>query len=269
MFIGGLVVPLALSLLYNVTTLVLVIRSLHQSRLSSKAAKKKTASSSKYYIKVVVALSALLGSTWVFGLLVVLYDHISFQYIFAILNTSQGFVIFVMHTARAKEVRKEWKQTSSTAHRTLRTYLTGKHRWSSTGSSVDVSNVYSTSTLKSGIATMASGRSRQETTDTEAGENVYSYINTAATLAQDNVYDSINENTGASKVQYMHERRVEDMSEVVDDSQDMYEKDDYQKKEVHELDQLGVTAFDGILISNPEADDNDPRREIETEVSRL
>ena len=46
------------------------------------------------------------GLTWVFGFLAIDDARIVFHYIFAILNAFQGLFIFVLFTAREKQVRE-------------------------------------------------------------------------------------------------------------------------------------------------------------------
>ena len=52
-----------------------------------------------------------LGLTWFFGIFVILFKHLAFQYIFAILNTLQGVFIFCFHIVRSDDVRKLWVAT--------------------------------------------------------------------------------------------------------------------------------------------------------------
>ncbi|CAG5125906.1 unnamed protein product, partial [Candidula unifasciata] len=56
-------------------------------------------------IKATVLLLPLLGLTWIFGLAAVSEKLVVFQYLFAILNTLQGFFIFMLHCVFNTEVR--------------------------------------------------------------------------------------------------------------------------------------------------------------------
>ena len=58
-------------------------------------------------IKASVVILSLLGLTWLFGLLGFSLDTILFKYIFAVLNSLQGLMIFIFHCARNKEVMKD------------------------------------------------------------------------------------------------------------------------------------------------------------------
>jgi len=65
----------------------------------------KDISNVKQGLKACVVLFPLLGMTWVFGVLSVTEAGLAFQYIFTILNSLQGFFIFIMHVLRSSEVR--------------------------------------------------------------------------------------------------------------------------------------------------------------------
>ncbi|XP_078381963.1 adhesion G-protein coupled receptor D1-like [Oculina patagonica] len=59
-------------------------------------------------IKACVVMVPLLGVTWLFGLLSPL--HKAFVYIFTILNSAQGFLIFLLHCARNSQIRERFKR---------------------------------------------------------------------------------------------------------------------------------------------------------------
>lgn len=50
------------------------------------------------------------GLTWIFGFFTIEKASIVFQYIFTILNVLQGFIIFILFTAREKRVRQNWQK---------------------------------------------------------------------------------------------------------------------------------------------------------------
>ena len=56
-------------------------------------------------IKASFILLPLLGLTWVFGLLIVNENALVFAYIFVILNTLQGVLLFFFHVLRHERVR--------------------------------------------------------------------------------------------------------------------------------------------------------------------
>lgn len=88
----------------NVVILVLVIREM----ASMQHTKDKQIEQIRFGIRACVVLIPLLGVTWLFGLLSSL--HKAFIYIFVILNSTQGFFIFVLHCARNSEIRARFKR---------------------------------------------------------------------------------------------------------------------------------------------------------------
>ena len=48
------------------------------------------------------------GLSWVFGYLAISDARLPFQYIFTILNSLQGFFIFILFVVRKKKVREQW-----------------------------------------------------------------------------------------------------------------------------------------------------------------
>ncbi|XP_033630633.1 adhesion G-protein coupled receptor G4-like isoform X2 [Asterias rubens] len=95
----GLLTPIALILLHNVITFILVMRSL---------LKVKEASRSEQMTKRLqnaVGISALMGLTWCFGFLAIEGATFAFQLLFCLFNSLQGVVVFVMFCARREEVR--------------------------------------------------------------------------------------------------------------------------------------------------------------------
>jgi len=56
-------------------------------------------------LKACVVLFPLFGVTWLFGVLTVTDAGLIFQYLFTILNSLQGFLIFIFHVVRSKEIR--------------------------------------------------------------------------------------------------------------------------------------------------------------------
>ncbi|KAJ7370063.1 hypothetical protein OS493_034271 [Desmophyllum pertusum] len=80
-------------------------------------------------LKACVILFPLLGLTWIFGVLTVTAAGLVFQYLFTILNSLQGFFIFLFHVVRSKEIRTALE--------------TKRHRWE-TSRSVSMANEKST-----------------------------------------------------------------------------------------------------------------------------
>ena len=113
-FIGAVYVPMAISLIYNFVVLGAIVHSIRSRR---KNVLTKTKSRNMQIIRIVLFLTFLLGLTWAFSIFVILSKHVAFQYIFAVLNTLQGFFIFCFHIARSEEVRKSWVETFKSSKR--------------------------------------------------------------------------------------------------------------------------------------------------------
>lgn len=56
-------------------------------------------------LKASFVLFPVLGLSWSFGILTMVTDEIVFNYIFAVLNSLQGFLIFIFHCVLNKQVR--------------------------------------------------------------------------------------------------------------------------------------------------------------------
>ncbi|XP_078383862.1 adhesion G-protein coupled receptor D1-like isoform X1 [Oculina patagonica] len=61
-------------------------------------------------LKACAVLFPLLGMTWVFGILSVTDAGLVFQYLFTVLNSLQGFFIFMMHVLRSSDIRAAYLQ---------------------------------------------------------------------------------------------------------------------------------------------------------------
>ena len=66
-----------------------------------------------------MGLSALLGLTWLLGIPMMDDAKLTFQYIFAILNSLQGVAIFIFQLGINPEVRGKWADTVSVGADTL------------------------------------------------------------------------------------------------------------------------------------------------------
>ncbi|XP_015779866.1 PREDICTED: adhesion G-protein coupled receptor D1-like [Acropora digitifera] len=108
----------------NVIILIAVLREMRNLKDPNKTRLK----SFKYFLsvkgrkelKACIILAPLLGLTWVFGLLTATDAGLVFQYIFTILNSTQGFFIFVFLVVLSKETRtaletikRRWETTRS------------------------------------------------------------------------------------------------------------------------------------------------------------
>ncbi|XP_067048242.1 adhesion G protein-coupled receptor E3-like [Acropora muricata] len=100
------VAPVLLVCLTNAVLLSLVIREI----LKMQSDRLSNIENLRQAAKACVVLLPLLGMTWAFGILSVTNAGLIFQYIFTILNSLQGFFIFLLYILRSAEVRAEFKR---------------------------------------------------------------------------------------------------------------------------------------------------------------
>ena len=104
-FYFPLLLPVSLILLVNFVVLVMVMRSLTQKNNASSQRQ-----AGKMQARITFACTTLLGLTWVLGLLAIGELTYTFQLLFTIFNSLQGFFIFVFYTLIDKPVQEEWKR---------------------------------------------------------------------------------------------------------------------------------------------------------------
>ncbi|EDO45462.1 predicted protein, partial [Nematostella vectensis] len=100
------VAPVLLISLVNFIILIRVVREM--TRLQN--SKSSDTSNTRQSVKACVVLFPLLGLTWVFGVLAVTDAGLVFQYLFTILNSLQGLLIFVLHVLRSSEIRHAFER---------------------------------------------------------------------------------------------------------------------------------------------------------------
>ncbi|XP_022808619.1 adhesion G-protein coupled receptor D1-like [Stylophora pistillata] len=102
--IWSFVGPVIFVMLFNLVIVTMVMS------VTSRMLNEETPSSVRSLTKAFITLLPILGLTWVFGLLAVNNDSVLFEYIFAILNSLQGFLIFLLYCLKNSEVRREFKR---------------------------------------------------------------------------------------------------------------------------------------------------------------
>ena len=107
-FYFALLLPVALILLVNFVILTMVMRSLIQKNNSKISSTQRQ--TGKVQARIAFACATLLGLTWILGLLAVGDLTYTFQLLFTIFNSLQGFFIFVFYTLMNKDVHMEWKR---------------------------------------------------------------------------------------------------------------------------------------------------------------
>ena len=104
-----ILLPTVAILLVNVVLLIHAMRGLTKIRKQVKAS--KTESKDIFgQARIAFGCSILLGLTWLFAILAFGKLTDTFQWLFCIFNSFQGFFIFVFHTARNNDVKTEWKR---------------------------------------------------------------------------------------------------------------------------------------------------------------
>ncbi|XP_031566278.1 adhesion G protein-coupled receptor L2-like [Actinia tenebrosa] len=107
--IWSFVVPVLVIVLVNAIILALVVREILKLYNPTPADETKL-QSVRSGIKSATVLLPILGIAWVFGILAVNTETIVFQYLFAIFNSLQGFMIFIFHCVLNSEVRKAFRR---------------------------------------------------------------------------------------------------------------------------------------------------------------
>ncbi|XP_030844054.1 adhesion G-protein coupled receptor G6-like [Strongylocentrotus purpuratus] len=113
--IGGLLIPMAIILLINIVIFILVVRQLLRSANITGRVKREAKVERRETVQRVqnaICILLLLGLTWVAGylLLIPFFSQVA-QPIFVILNSFQGFFIFLLYCVRKPHIRKKWGLT--------------------------------------------------------------------------------------------------------------------------------------------------------------
>ncbi|XP_059174380.1 mucin-17-like [Physella acuta] len=98
--------PVLLVILVNGVILVVAIRKIQNSQIIRNLS---TQQRIKSILRAFGVLTPLLGLTWLFGIFSINSQTIAFQYIFALLNSTQGIFIFVFHCLLQKKTRDALK----------------------------------------------------------------------------------------------------------------------------------------------------------------
>ncbi|CAH1791774.1 unnamed protein product, partial [Owenia fusiformis] len=99
--------PAVFVIMLNLIVLAAVLRVFLSVRVNARKSEVEKIRSS---VRAAVTLLPLLGVTWLFGILAIDGAAIVFQYIFAVLNSLQGFFMFIFHVLLNEEVRLAWQR---------------------------------------------------------------------------------------------------------------------------------------------------------------
>ena len=105
-FYYGLLLPVCLILLGN--WIVLSLNGMRRSKILRNSRRKREQENTQWvHLKRAAVCTTILGLTWTFGALAVGYFTVAFQWLFCILNTLQGLLIFLLFVVLNEEVKKE------------------------------------------------------------------------------------------------------------------------------------------------------------------
>ena len=109
MFFSAFLTPTLTVLLFNCAIFVVVIKVLiqHTFKKSSNTNSKKK---NKRLAISIFGVMMLFGLTWIFGAFTISGASLTFQYLFAIFDSLQGFMIFVFFCMIPKDTRELWIQ---------------------------------------------------------------------------------------------------------------------------------------------------------------
>ena len=110
-FYYGFLTPVVLVIALNSVAFVLIIHSLMNA--GSKIAANKRATGLQH-VRRGTAILIVLGLTWIFGVFVLSDAKLFLQYLFAILNSFQGFLVFVFYCLLSSDTRAKYAKLCQT-----------------------------------------------------------------------------------------------------------------------------------------------------------
>ncbi|KAL5497151.1 hypothetical protein EMCRGX_G013575 [Ephydatia muelleri] len=108
-FFAAFLGPILLILAFNAVIFIVVIAVLikHVIKRSSGHSKK---THPIQLMANIISVIILFGLTWIFGALTIMRAATTFQIVFTLLNSFQGFLIFIIFCVLKKEIRSSWTQ---------------------------------------------------------------------------------------------------------------------------------------------------------------
>lgn len=103
----GVLTAIGMLLAYNLVMFTLVIKEITCRR---KFKKRDTKVGIRKRIQNSVAISTLLGITWLFGYLAIGEARFLFNLLFLVFNSLQGLFVFLFFCLRNEDVRKDWME---------------------------------------------------------------------------------------------------------------------------------------------------------------
>ena len=109
MFFAAFLGPILLILAFNAVMFIVVIAVIIKHTVKRSIDHKKKTDSIQLMINI-TSVFVLFGLTWIFGALTIMKAAPTFQIVFTILNSFQGFLIFIFFCVLKKEIRSSWAQ---------------------------------------------------------------------------------------------------------------------------------------------------------------
>ena len=106
----GLLAPIALILLVNYLAFGFILKSITSRQVIANSNKKQQKDELQRQLRSAFTIATLLGMTWIFAILAIGDVKETFQWLFSISTSLQGFCIFVLYTVRNPEIRNEFSQ---------------------------------------------------------------------------------------------------------------------------------------------------------------
>lgn len=104
--------PVATILLFNIFIFIAVLKSVSCIRMRTRLRTSQSVQTRSWYqFRMAVCIFFLLGLAWIFGFGVIVTSNDTrkiFEYLFCILNSLQGLVIFIFFVLRERNARKIW-----------------------------------------------------------------------------------------------------------------------------------------------------------------
>ncbi|KAH3752392.1 uncharacterized protein LOC127848548 [Dreissena polymorpha] len=108
--IYGFIIPVAVIILANIIVFTMVMCNLFRRKNKNMASNQSERKMAFLHFQAAVSIFFILGLTWVFGFLTVDDTRIVFHYLFAIFNAFQGLCVFLLFTAREKQIQNAWRK---------------------------------------------------------------------------------------------------------------------------------------------------------------
>ena len=110
MFFAAFLGPILLILAFNTVVFIVVITIIIKHTVKRSIDHKKKTDSIQLMMNI-TSVFVLFGLTWIFGALTIMKAAPTFEIVFAILNSFQGFLIFIFFCVLKKEIRSSWGDT--------------------------------------------------------------------------------------------------------------------------------------------------------------